>query len=104
MDIARPVGIDPAIPIQDLRQMGGATSGIPVFTSAIGEDLTETSFAQFDLNVPRGGLDRFLVMPASWPRSAAAATNNGYYGLFKTRWRRLDLAQLPLLSRAKARP
>jgi photosystem II stability/assembly factor-like uncharacterized protein len=84
----RAVAIDPANPSRIYAGMGGATSGIPVFTSADG-GANWTSFAQFDLSGPAasyGWISYLLVTPAS-PNSiyAAATTNNGYYGLFKTK-------------------
>jgi photosystem II stability/assembly factor-like uncharacterized protein len=82
------VAIDPAIPSRIYAGMGGATSSIPLFTSADG-GASWTSFAQVDLSGPAasyGWINYLLVAPAS-PNLifAAASTDNGYYAVFKTK-------------------
>src|SRR5207247_1150320 len=84
----RAVAIDPAIPSKIYAGMGGASSSIPLFTSADG-GANWTSFAQFDLSGPAAsyGWISYLLVASASPNLiyAAATTDNGYYALFKTK-------------------
>jgi photosystem II stability/assembly factor-like uncharacterized protein len=84
----RAVGIDPANPSKIYAGMGGATSSIPVFTSADG-GASWTSFAHFDLSGPAAsyGWISYLLVESASPNLiyAAARTDNGYYALFQTK-------------------